>query len=127
MKAGDTFRWADRALEKHLWIVISDPLLDVADDVAIVRLTTRRKDSDCTCILQPGDHPFITHETVVDYGCALDISNAGLEGFVGNGKAFLRERVSAEVLDRIRQGAAESGDMPEGCKEILIRQGLINP
>jgi hypothetical protein len=102
-------------------------MLDVADPVVIVRLTTYRQGRDCTCILQPTDHPFITHATVVDYGLALDISNAGLEGFVGDGRAFLREPVSPEVLGRIRQGAAESEFMIEGCKQILIKQGLINP
>jgi len=126
MRAGDTFRFADRALEKHLWIVISDPMLDVADPVVVVRLTTYREGRDCTCVLQPGDHPFITHATVVDYEWALDIPNAGLEGFVGDGRAFLREPVGSEVLGRIRQGAAESEFMPEGCKEILVRQGLID-
>jgi len=127
MRAGDTFRFADRALEKHLWIVISDPVLDVADRVVIVRLTTYREGRECTCILQPGDHPFITHATVVDYGWALDISNAGLESFVGDGKAFLQDPVRPEVLGRIRQGAAKSEFISEGCQEILIKQGLIEP
>ncbi len=127
MRAGDTFRFADRALEKHLWIVISDPMLDVTDPVVIVRLTTCRKGRDRTCILQPGDHPFIAHATVVDYDWALVISNAGLEGFVGHGQAFLQEPIRPQVLGRIRQGAAESEFMPEGCKEILINQGLISP
>jgi len=127
MRAGDTFRFADRALEKHLWVVISDPLMDVTDSVVIVRFTTQRDGRDCTCVLQPGDHPLISHATVVDYDWALDIPNAALEGFASDGQAFLQEPVSPEVLGRIRQGAAESDFMPEGCKEILIKQGLIEP
>ncbi len=127
MRAGDTFRFSDRVLERHLWVVISDPLLDVADRVVIVRFTTYRKGRDATCLLQPGDHPFIVHPTVVDYAEALDISNAGLDGFVGSGKAFLQEPVTPALLGRIRQGAAESAFLPEGCREILIKQGLIEP
>jgi len=61
----------------------------------------------------------------VDYEEALDISNSGLDGFVGHGQAFLQEPARPEVLSRIRQGAAVSPRITEGCKEILIRQGLI--
>jgi len=127
MRAGDTFRFADKRLEQHLWVIISDPLIDVADPVVIVRLTTNRRGRDRTCVLQPGDHPFITHETVVDYEEALETSNPCLDGFVGHGHAFLQEPATPEVLSRIRQGAAVSPRIPEGCKEILIRQGLIEP
>lgn len=63
----------------------------------------------------------------MDYEEALEISNPGLDGFVGQGLAFLQEPVSPEVLSRIRQGAAVSPRIPEGCREILIRHGLIEP
>jgi hypothetical protein len=94
MQAGDTFRFTDRKLEEHLWVVMSDPMLDVADPVVVVRLTTYRRGRESACILQPGDHESIQHKTAVDYEWALDISNAGLEGFVGSGRAIRREPVS---------------------------------
>jgi len=127
MQAGDTFRFTDRGIEEHLWVVISDPLLDVADPVIVVRLTTYRKGRESACILQPGDHEFVKHATAVDYEWALDIPNAALEGFVGGGKAIRLKQLTPGVLDRIRRGIANSHLMPEGCKAVLIKQGIIEP
>ncbi len=47
MNAGDTFRIPQpgTSLDSHLWVVISDPVVD-PDRVLIVNFTTRRKDSD---------------------------------------------------------------------------------
>jgi len=127
MQAGDTFRFAEREIEEHLWVVISDPMLDVADPVIVVRLTTYRRGRESACILQPGEHEFVEHATAVDYEWALDIPNAALEGFVGSGKAIRLKRLAPGVLDRIRRGIGDSNLMPEGCKAVLVKQGLIEP
>ena len=48
----------------HLWIAVTEPQPD-SSQIVIVSLTTLRYDRDQTVILQPGDHPFITHQTIV--------------------------------------------------------------
>jgi hypothetical protein len=127
MRAGDTFTFVDKKLDNHLWVVISDPMLDVADPVVIVSLTTYKEGKDRTCVLEPGDHPFIRHPSVVYYIGAMDVSNAGLESCANEGRLLLQGAVSPEVLARVRQGAAQSPFIPEGCRKTLIRQGLIDP
>lgn len=128
MEAGDTFIFVERGIDahRHLWAVISDPLIDVAAPVVIVSFTTYKKGKDGTCILQPGDHPFIKHCTVVNYRGAVDVSNSGLEGCANNSSLVLQGRLKPPVLERIREGAAVSPFIPEGCRKILSDQGLID-
>lgn len=128
MDAGDTFTFVEKGVDshRHLWAVISDPLIDVADPVVIVSFTTYRRGKGPTCLLNVGDHPFIKHPTMVDYSRAIDVSNAGLDGCANAAKLLLQESLQPHVLDRIRQGAAASPFIPEGCRMVLIKQGLID-
>lgn len=71
MNGGDTFRIPQpgTSLDSHLWIVISDPAVD-DERILIVNFTTLRPDSDQACILVAGEHPFVQHQTCVNYGGA---------------------------------------------------------
>jgi len=124
MNAGDTFLFLDIP-QKHLWIVISDPAANPTDPVVIVSLTTHRGNVDETCVLNVGDHPFIKHATSVFYAKAMSWPKGRLEGLARSGRVEIREPLDPEVLGRIRVGASESWRIPEGCRKILISQGLI--
>jgi hypothetical protein len=80
MNAGDTFRIPQpgTTLDSHLWVVISDPTAD-EENILIVNFTTSRADSDKACILKPGEHPFVAHETCVNYAGAKVVSKANLD------------------------------------------------
>lgn len=67
MKAGDTFKLVNKDI--HLWMVISDPEQD-PHRVLLVNFTTWTPRQDPACVLQEGDHPFIHHETCVNYADA---------------------------------------------------------
>jgi hypothetical protein len=125
MLAGDTFTLHDRNVDEHLWVVISDPLSDPSDPVVIVNLTSRTADKDPTCIVNPGEHPFVTHPTVVNYRDAKAVSNTDLEHLLGLNHLHSHEPLSPVVLSRIREGAARSKFIREGCRKILAKQGLI--
>ena len=126
MNAGDTFRIPQpgTSLDSHLWIVISDPALD-PDQVLIVNFTTRRKDSDVACILQAGEHPFVQHETCVNYGQAKVVSVAQIEALLRKGLLSHHAAVSTKLLKRIRDGAGASERMALDHADILIKQGLL--
>jgi hypothetical protein len=126
MNAGDTFRIPQpgTSLDSHLWVVISDPSID-PNRVLIVNFTTRRNDSDAACILQANEHPFVHHETCVNYGGAKVVSNAQIEILLKKGLLTHHASVSTELLQRIREGAASSERMALEHADILIRQGLI--
>lgn len=122
MEAGDTFKYGRGT---HLWVVVSDPRVDPAN-VLIVNMTTDRG-IDPSCILNPGDHPFVNHRTCMRYDMARLETNAELDRHVASNVIRLQERVSAEILERIRQGAAATDRIAFGCKQVLIDQGLIEP
>jgi len=78
--AGDSFRYTVKR-EPHLWAMISDPEKD--DSVLIVNLTTVRNHSDKTCVLGPGDHPFVRHATCINYADAEAPTVRHLADFAG--------------------------------------------
>ena len=124
MNAGDTFRPADPAVDIHLWVIISNPLLD-ASRVLIVSLTTLKPKKEAVCVLDVGDHPFIKHKTCVAYNLANAPSLAQLERARDSGDLIPDVPVSAEVLSRIREGAALSTKLPIDYGELLDSQGLL--
>ena len=122
MEAGDTFRYG-RAT--HLWVVVSNPRVDPGR-VVVVNMSTDRG-VDRSCILSPGDHPFVEHPTCMRYDMARIVTDADLERHVSSNAIRLQEPVSKAVLERIRQGAAATDLIAFGCKQVLIEKGLIEP
>jgi len=66
MDCGDTFLMPAPGgrITPHLWIVITTPD-PVTHLCGIVSVTTLRNSKDQTIILQPGDHPFIRHQSTI--------------------------------------------------------------
>jgi hypothetical protein len=127
MNAGDTFYipLPGTSLDSHLWVVISDPTKD-ANKVLIVNFSTRRADSDPGCVLQPGEHPFLQHETCVNYAGAKVVSFAQITTLLQAGKMSSHAAVSPILLKRVRDGAADSTQMAMDHANILIDQGLLD-
>jgi MinD superfamily P-loop ATPase len=105
--------------------VISDPAKD-ADNVLIVNFTTRRSDSDPACILRVGEHPFVHHETCVNYAGAKIVSVAQITTLLQAGQMVNHAPVSTAILERIREGAGNSTRMALDHADILIDQGLLD-
>ncbi len=127
MNAGDCFInvKTDRH-RSHCWVIISDPDQD-RDEVVIVNFTswTDRR-VDASCMIQPGEHPFVTKQTCINYREArltsIDTIAQGIKGRV----LLPIQAASPELLHRIRQGAYQS-DFCEGWViEILDRQNLLS-
>ncbi len=126
MKAGDTFfvQQVGKLYDSHLWIVLSDPALD-ANQVLIVSLTTWDKDDDPACVLNIGDHPFVRQKSFIKYSHAKVVTNQQLDEVRARGQIHVQAPLSANVLKRARDGAAESRFMALGHADILIDQGLL--
>lgn len=122
MQPGDAFKFKGLP---HLWVVVSDPVVD-PDELLIINMSTDRGIDD-SCILMPGDHPFVQHRTCMRYDRARTRRNADLDRLLSSGEIILDERVSDPVLQRIRQGAAISDYIKIGYRQLLIRQELIEP
>src|SRR5437588_4270426 len=122
MDAGTTFLRADT--DRHLWVVVSDPKVD-PEHVLIVNLTTVDDRKEQVCILHPGDHPWVKHDTCVNYGDSIVTTLAKLNAGHSGGALRLHSPMKPEVLKKIRDGALDSERMQLDNADILINQGLV--
>lgn len=125
MNLGDTFLRTDS--DRHLWVVLSDPSKD-PDNVLLVNLTSWKPEKERACILNCGDHPWVTHETCVNYNDfdAVITTLAKLHAAKDGGALKLQSPLSQKILQLILQGAAKSVRLSLEKAEILARQGLID-
>lgn len=125
MEAGDTFLVAEpgTSYDWHLWMVVSDPSID-SKRVLIVNLTSWCEDKDHSCVLGPGDHPYVRHRSCVNYGGAKVVSAAEIERLLEAGRLASHTPISSELLTRIRQ-AVPASRMALGHVALLEKQGLV--
>ena len=112
LSAGDTFlcpiriEWVD-----HLWVVVIDP--EPSGTTIIVNVTTREPyHTDLAVVLNVGDHPFITHESILNYGFSLITNVNPIEQAIQGGLGRQREPCSPQLLARIQQGLLSSPFTP---------------
>ena len=89
----------------HLWVVISLP----GDDgsVVIVNFTSWRAGCDENCVIETGEHKFVTHKTVVAYEKARLVS-AQNQAALAKISVGRWDPVSPALLARIQAGALSS-------------------
>ncbi len=74
---------------------------------------------DDSCLLGPGDHPFIEHDSFVDYRYTRLETAQHIEGRIDDGVYVLKEPCSPELIRRIIQGAMKSRRISREFKKIL--------
>lgn len=122
---GDTFLLAKPDINNHLFIVISDPAQD-PDRIVTANFTSWRADKDQTCIVNSGDHRFLTRRSCVHYAEDRLIRLADYQRLLAAGAIFAHDPVADALLNRILAGAAVSPFIPLGNRQILVEQGLID-
>jgi hypothetical protein len=120
---GDAFHYVRN--EKHLWIVISDPVRDPAN-VLLVNMTSHRSDKDQSCLLYPGDHECVDHKSCINYEDAHVTTLDHLHHLCSTDSIIFSEQISTELLSRIRVSAGNSSRMKIGHWQILVDQGLVD-
>jgi hypothetical protein len=106
--AGDTFYLLrGTGPQPHLWVLLWGPA-GAADAFLAVHLTSLRPYSDRTCVLAAGEHPFVRHDTVAQYRDVRRIVRSELEAAIARREAFVRERASPALLERLREGMFRS-------------------
>jgi len=91
----------------HLWLVLTDPEPQTGRFVAVMAVTTRPH-TDKTVVLMPGDHPFIRHESNIDYGTAKFMSLSRVTARIKVGTCHLEPDLPAGLLSRVRDGLLKS-------------------
>ena len=110
----------------HLWIVLSDPEKD-DERVLLVNVTTLEAYKDQTCKLTCGSHPFITHDSCVNFGAAKLVSLATLINLEAQGKLRWHEPLSEKTYRYIFEMAILSPETPYLGSELLLAQRLAKP
>ena len=120
LKCGDTFLLpkSSKATE-HLWIIVTE-IDDHTRKAICVNLTTLRNHSDTTCVLKRGDHPFVVHDSVINFSDAqempIDKVEQALAAKTDHFVCKLLDHCDAGLLARIRQGLLDSRLTPKGIK-----------
>jgi hypothetical protein len=115
---GDAFLIDTPPTGEHLYIAIAQTS---ASNYLFVNVTTRRNNSETSCILQPGpDVPcFITRESVIAYQFARDMDAAQLASLITVGSPIPKGRCSMAVLAQIQQGGLASKRLTNKHKTAL--------
>ena len=86
-----------------------------------VNVTSKQTHSDKTVILKPGDHPFINHESVINYQDVGERSIKLVEQLLATRTTEFpctaHDPCSQQLLQRIRAGLIDSKLTPRGIKE----------
>lgn len=114
MNAGDAVLLPD-GISAHLYVVLA-----VLEDGSLVmcHFTKLRPHSDVTCIIQPGEHSFVTEVTSVRYDQAYHCCGDGVAAFE---RLIMRrfEPLSEALFTRVRRGALDSPQTPDKVKALL--------
>ena len=106
-RPGDTLHMpAWRSPTEHLYIILTEP--DVSGDILLVNLTSRTTRSDLTVVLQPGEHPYVIHESVINFADARILEHAWLLERVEAGYFQADEPLTFPVLKRVLDGVLRS-------------------
>lgn len=106
---------------KHLFIVLSDPVTDEYV-VLLVSISSVKENrwNDPSCLLYPGEHPFITKNSFVDYSSArIEPADKLLRG-VQSGQLIAQSPVSQEIFERICAGVMASRRTPRHIKRFFL-------
>ena len=119
LRLGFSFRYEH---DDHLFFVASD---QQQPQVVVLNLTTVRAFSDTSCVIQPGEHPFVVVPSWVAYNFAEIDSCATLIDGLARGAIVPHHPLSPQLMERVWDGAAVSRHLPLKCRELLKQQGLI--
>lgn len=102
---------------KHLFIILTDPVINPENQLSSVLLTSLSTlnpslPHDATCILHPGDHPFITRNSFISYSTSRILEEAKLINGVATGVFVARELIDVSIVERICAGLSVSQQTP---------------
>lgn len=105
MNLGDTFVNLNPENPPHLWMSIST---ETGYGWVIVNLTTHLPGCDESCILGPEDHPWISHDSSVNYFRALLLPSWSLVKMERLGLVAWKESLNPKTLRKVQEGGVKS-------------------
>jgi len=110
---------------KHLFIILTDPVADPLnegkDSILLTSLSTldAAYPYDPTCILHPGDHPFVTRDSYVSYRDSRILETAKIVNGVTSGVFVVKDLMDSSIVDRICDGLSISPHTTEKIKRFF--------
>lgn len=116
----------------HLHICLTAPfdaLAEPPQQVLMVSATTIYgiRGEDLTCLLKPGDHPFLVVPSYIAYSHWRCVTVSALNRAEGLGMAKAKEPMDAAVLKRIRDGLFTSQRAPRAARNFVLAYENANP
>lgn len=121
--AGGTLFIASGPSGDHLFVVVYDPRrIDgrgKSDQLLIIPFCSVESNAnhDPACLVQQGEHSFISHESYMDYRNARVEPVSHVASLVGSGTFSVHDPVSENLLNKIRQGCGVSKRIPRHIKD----------
>lgn len=109
---------------KHLFIILTDPVANPLNGNKVSILLTSLSTLDValphdpTCILYPGEHPFVTRESYVSYHTSRIEEVEKISRGVASGILAVKESMDNSIVDRICFGL-NSHKTPEKIKRFF--------
>ncbi len=120
-KAGDCLLIDSGPTGKHLFVLILNGKIDNQIQAILVPVCTVRDSAriDETCLLQEGDHPFIAHDSFIEYrNSRIERIDHLLKGV--KERVFIpHQPASKELLSKIKSGLMISKQVKRHIKDIL--------
>lgn len=92
----------------HLHIVLTDPYGPPGQVLLVPVCSVKDEAHDKSCILKPEDHPFVKHDSFIDYTFARVEPARKLAEGVENGVFVEKNPISEEVCRRVADGLLNS-------------------
>ena len=127
MNAGDCYLAEtgmnrDGEILRHLFIVLLDPEGNTRNTITVPCSTLRSRSHDTTCVLNVGEHEFITGPTYVKFGLAEIECLDDIGRRIKEGRAGPKPPVGPDVLARVRQGLLKSPHTRIAVKEWFFQR-----
>lgn len=102
-------------------MVISDPEKDPSQ-IVLVNFTKWQNNHDKTCVVQPGEHPYVAVRSIVYYPAPLVKTLKNLQQSEAYGLLKYHTDLSPELLKKIQLGAIKSPFLPLKARAVLVSQ-----
>lgn len=117
---GDTFFYKSEEWQReHLYVIITAPNAEGFMIFPCV-VTAETYHQEVTCMISPGEHPFITQPSTIDYRHTKKLTEGDLDTMVAKRLARPHKTpMNPELIDRIIEGGRVSKHLDKDKKALL--------
>ena len=109
--------------KRHLKIILTEPNRDGFVVIASVTSLKYPETQGASCILRKGDHPFIKHDSIVDFEGAEARDSKDILARQFKGEIAPKEELDPAVFERVLKAAKSAKRIHERVKALLQDDG----